>query len=223
MPVRKRKISYGRNIIGHFPSIKMDRMIFYESLIERDVIRCLDYDPSVFAFEEQPLTIDYEFESKQYHYTPDFKVETDDDIYLIECKSRAHVDDEENSRKYAAADQYCRAQGWAFLIITDQLLRNNYRVQNIEHLTYYARHHVPSNVEMHILQTLRNHNDWMRLQDLMTAVSPGSPVAVFMPIMYLAYHHHVFIALENAPISQESLVCLAAYTPISHQKIGGLL
>ena len=70
-----RKVSNrGGNIIGHFPSLKMRRMVAFESTIERDYLYLLDYDPSVTNFEEQPLTISYAYQGKSYHYTPDFRV-----------------------------------------------------------------------------------------------------------------------------------------------------
>ena len=71
MPVRN-VTNRGGNVIGRFPSLKMQRMIAFESLLERDFIYLLDYDAAVTWFEEQPLTIEYEHEGKLLHYTPDF-------------------------------------------------------------------------------------------------------------------------------------------------------
>jgi hypothetical protein len=70
MPVRKVS-NRGGNIIGKFPSIKMRRMIAFESLLERDFIYLLDYDKDVEWFEEQPLTIEYQHEGKRRHCIPD--------------------------------------------------------------------------------------------------------------------------------------------------------
>ena len=71
MPVRNVS-NRGGNAIGRFPSLKMQRMIAFESLLERDFIYLLDYDAAVTWFEEQPLTIEYQHEGKLRHYTPDF-------------------------------------------------------------------------------------------------------------------------------------------------------
>jgi hypothetical protein len=43
-------------MIGLFPSLKMGRMVAFESLIEQDYLYVLDYEAAVTAFEEQPLT-----------------------------------------------------------------------------------------------------------------------------------------------------------------------
>jgi len=45
-PVRK-ATNRGKNIIGYFPSVKMGRMINFESLIERDFIYLLDFEQEV--------------------------------------------------------------------------------------------------------------------------------------------------------------------------------
>ena len=71
MPVRKVS-NRGGNIVGRFPSLKMGRMIAFESLLERDFIYLLDYDVRVEWFEEQPLTIEYQHDGQALHYTPDF-------------------------------------------------------------------------------------------------------------------------------------------------------
>ena len=63
MPVRKVS-NRGGNAIGRFPSTKMGRMIAFESLLERDFIYLLDYDPTVDWFEEQPLSIEYQHEAQ---------------------------------------------------------------------------------------------------------------------------------------------------------------
>lgn len=71
MPVRK--VSHqGGNVFGRFPSIKMERMIAAESLLDRDLIYLLDFDESMGWFVEQHLTIEYRHEAKLLHYTLDF-------------------------------------------------------------------------------------------------------------------------------------------------------
>jgi len=73
MPVRKVS-NRGGNVIGHFPSLKMQRMIAFESLIERDYLYLLDYELDIEWFAEQPLTIEYRHNGKTLHYTPDFHI-----------------------------------------------------------------------------------------------------------------------------------------------------
>ena len=130
MPVRKVS-NRGGNIIGKFPSIKMERMIAFESLIERDFIYFLDYEQEVEWFEEQPLTIEYRYEGQVLHYTPDFHlVERGQDV-LVECKPEKFVDKEENRRKSAAALDWCEKHDWEYRVVTEQI-RDGFRLQNIK-------------------------------------------------------------------------------------------
>src|SRR5712692_4783881 len=85
--VAVRQVSHrGNNTIGRFPSLKMKRMISFESLIECDLLYLLDYEPEVERFDEQPLTIAYPDGPALRHYTPDFHVVRSQHNLLIECK-----------------------------------------------------------------------------------------------------------------------------------------
>ncbi|MGQ4648881.1 hypothetical protein [Lyngbya aestuarii] len=59
--VRARKITNAgnRKVIGKFPSLKMNAVIWWESQLERDYIYLLEIDPEVLSYGEQPLTISY--------------------------------------------------------------------------------------------------------------------------------------------------------------------
>ena len=106
MPVRKVS-NRGGNVVGRFPSLKMERMIAFESLLERDFIYLLDYDARVEWFEEQPLTIEYEQADRTLHYTPDFQLVEAGQPVLVECKPEAFVETEDNQRKFAVARDWC--------------------------------------------------------------------------------------------------------------------
>ena len=107
MPVRNVS-NRGGNVIGKFPSLKMQRMIAFESLLERDFIYLLDYDTAVTWFEEQPLTIEYQHEGKLLHYTPDFHLVEHGQHVLVECKPEHFVNTTDNSRKFAVAQAWCQ-------------------------------------------------------------------------------------------------------------------
>ena len=111
MPVRKVS-NRGKNIIGKFPSIKMRRMIAFESLIERDFLYLIDYDKEVDWFEEQPLTIEYQYEGEIRHYTPDFHIIEKGREVLIECKPEKFVLSAENQRKAFIARDWCACLFW---------------------------------------------------------------------------------------------------------------
>ena len=87
------------NFIGSFASLKMGRMVNYESLLERDLIYLLDFESSVINFEEQPLSIQINSGGRRQSYTPDFHIVTPNSTSLIEVKPERFVDLPKNTIK----------------------------------------------------------------------------------------------------------------------------
>lgn len=74
--------------------------------------------------------------SRNNKYEPDFIVETDEKIYMIEIKASNQVNNEEVQAKKRAAEDYCNIindyakthniKNWKYLIITDDNVKTNY-------------------------------------------------------------------------------------------------
>lgn len=207
MPVRKVS-NRGGNVIGRFPSTKMGRMIAFESLLERDFIYLLDFDPSVEWFEEQPLRIEYLHETKLLHYTPDFRLLERGQYVLVECKPERFAETEENSRKFAVARAWCAEQGWEFRVVTDQQVRNGFRLQNVKLLAQYARQKVDIVIRSQIHAFLRERQEDVSIYNLAQSILPGNPSAVATSIFCLAYQHVISLSLDDAPISGATAVSL---------------
>jgi hypothetical protein len=206
MPVRKVS-NHGGNAIGRFPSTKMGRMIAFESLLERDFIYLLDYDPVVDWFEEQPLSIEYQQEEQLLHYTPDFHLLEDDRHVLVECKPERFVDTDENRRKLAVGQAWCEKQGWEFRLVTDQQVRSGYRLQNIKLLSQYARQKVDAATRSQIQAFLQAAQIPVCIHDLPQAIAPMTS------LFCLAYHHEIDLPLDEAPISGTTLVSCPVQKP----------
>jgi hypothetical protein len=195
----------GGNIIGHFPSLKMGRMVAFESLIERDYIYLLDYDPAVTEFGEQPLTIDYVEDGKKLHYTPDFKVELDGTTLLVECKPAKYVDTEDNQRKFAAGVAYCADCGWEFQVVTEEQIRAGFRLQNIKLVTRHARFKVQADFRSRVYSVLKAHQE-MSLGQLATAIDAANVPAAMAGLYYLAYRHMLVLPIDTEKVSENSVV-----------------
>jgi len=207
MPV-KTVSNRGGNIIGHFPSIKMKRMIMFESLIERDYLYLLDYAPNVKWFEEQPLTIEYRHDGKVLRYTPDFHiVEAKRDV-LVECKPLAFVDKNENQRKFQAARAWCAERGWRFRVVTDQDIRVGFRLENVKLLTRYARHVVEPGTKGRIYALLHSTQAAMSVEGLVKKITGTDFSAATAAILCMAFHREIFMPLDDAPILSATCVCL---------------
>lgn len=207
MPVR-RVSNRGGNVIGLFPSVKMSRMVAFESLIERDYLYFLDYDADVEWFEEQPLTIEYPYEGKILHYTPDFHtVEAEQDV-LVECKPLAFVDRDENQRKFKAARIWCADQGWIFRIVTDDELRTGSRLENVKLLTRYARHTVEPQAKGHIYALLHAAPVAMSIDEVAKNINGVDYATATAAVLCMAFHHELHIPLEEGPISGDTPIYL---------------
>lgn len=205
-----RKVSNrGGNIVGHFPSLKLGRMVAFESLIERDFVYLLDYEPTVEWFAEQPLTVQYQHAGKQRQYTPDFHVIYRGRPFLFECKPAQRVTEPENQLKFAAARQWCQQQGWTFGIVTDAYLARNWRMTNIKLLTQFARYVIPPETKSRIFAALAAASGPMTISDVMHQVQPQAPQALMIPILHMAYQHEVTLPLNKGRITAVSQLALA--------------
>jgi DNA-binding transcriptional LysR family regulator len=205
MPVRKVS-NRGGNAIGRFPSTKMGRMIAFESLLERDFIYLIDYDPAVEWFEEQPLSIEYLHEDQLLRYTPDFHLLEHGQHVLVECKPERFVETEENCRKFAVAREWCEERGWEFRIITDQQVRSGFRLQNVKRLAQYARQKMDGVICSQIFAFLQEAQSATSIHELALAILPTGSAVVTANIFCLAYRHEIGLPLDEAPISEATAV-----------------
>ncbi|OGO16775.1 MAG: hypothetical protein A2Z14_05645 [Chloroflexi bacterium RBG_16_48_8] len=206
-PVRKATYR-GRNIIGYFPSLKMGRMINFESLIERDLICLLDFESQVQSFVEQPFSIEYQCQGKQHKYTPDFHVIFGGQNMVIECKLSQYVNTPENQLKFAAARSWCHERNWLFEVVTDQLLATNWRVRNVKLLTRFARYPVRADFKEHVWTCLFAASAPVRIADVIARVNPQAPQAAVIPLLHMAFHHEVYAPLDTAQITIETPIAL---------------
>ncbi len=212
MPVRSVSNRGRKNIIGKFPSLKLGRMVTFESGIERDFISLLDYTPIVARFEEQPLAIEYEHEGKMHTYTPDFLIAfRNGRRALVECKPQKFVGREENRRKFQAARAWCAGRGWTFHVATDEQIRAGYRVENIKLLTQHARHEPGTAVQQTILNFLQAAPGCLTIADALNALIPTQPTSLIMPILHMAYYHRLYIPLNDAPITAQSPIAASPF------------
>lgn len=190
--------------IGKFPSLKLDRMVGYQSLIERDFIYLLDFDAAVTTYAEQSVSLHYREGSKQRRYTPDFSLAYNDQNYLVECKHHAFMQSDKNELKWIAARNWCNERGYIFVVVTEAAIRVGYRLENVKLLTDYARYAVDEFTRIAILQAVTTAATPLTVADVMTAVSPSQPQSAITPIMHMIYHRLLFIPLDDVPITVDS-------------------
>lgn len=213
MPVRKVS-NRGGNIIGRFPSLKMKRMIAFESLLERDFIYLLDYDQHIEWYEEQPLTIEYLHEGQTLHYTPDFQLIEAGHPVLVECKPEHFVDTEENRRKFSAAREWCVQRACEFRVVTDQQVRAGYRLENIKRLTAYARLKVEAALSSRIVAYVQTTSMALTLHEVAQVLQPDEPNLIIASLLHLTFQHALELPLDTAPLSGSTIV-----SPLTNQAV----
>jgi len=129
-------------VVGRSPSLKVGRMIHWESQIERDMIKLLEFDPAVLRYAEQPTPMKYLKDGKQRQYTPDFLVETRSGLSVIEVKPAAHLTKEPFCSLLPVIREYYDGQNIPFSVMTDVEIRREPRLANISLILRYQRQNV---------------------------------------------------------------------------------
>lgn len=197
--------------VGKFPSLKLNRMVGYQSLIERDFIYLLDFDPAVSTYCEQPFAIRYTTDGKRRRYTPDFSLTYNQQQLLIECKHHQYMQLAENIPKWRAASDWCSAHEATFYVITEQMMRHGCYLANVKRLTQSARYIVPPQTKTKI-HSLLQANSAMSIGELTTLLQPQSPATILTAILHSAYHQFLWIPL-SVPITPDSIITLRRSHP----------
>lgn len=157
-------------LTGVYSSEKNNRLIYFESSLERDFAKLLEFDNMVVEYLDHPLTIGYIWKGKDYSYTPDFLVNFDPSKsfknkkflgyeisskqWLVELKPRKFLTSltELEAAKYEAAKEFCEMQKNDFKIVSEEI-RNDYLL-NVKKLLPLVNSDVESRFEHAITEFL---------------------------------------------------------------------
>jgi hypothetical protein len=170
VPVRKIKAGIN-SLRGQIHSPKNGSGVDFESGLERDYLKILEFDINVDRYVEQPIDIKYEFEGMTRHYFPDVLIYYRDDIepaknyspLLVEVKYSDALRKKklELKPKFAAASKYAESKGWRFMIVTEKEIRTHY-LENINFLLPYRNTDYASENDASVLM------DWVSKLDITT-------------------------------------------------------
>lgn len=144
MPVRKIPKNH-LVVTGRYASAKTNEMMEFESLLEKEYMLLLDFDPLVDHYDVQPVCIPVQGVPKGYtvdlavHYLPEANRPTE----LVEIKPQEYLDKYESlfAPKFNAATQYCLERGWRFAKYTEIDIRTP-RLRNLKFLRPYQNHSI---------------------------------------------------------------------------------
>jgi hypothetical protein len=127
-----------RRTVGKFPSLKGGKKsIHWESTLERDLCYLLEIDPDVITFKEQPLKIMYVLDGKVRYYTPDLLVIRKNKKQLVEVKPKNKL--QKYIHIFHVISQICEQNGYEFVVLTEKVIRQQPRLNNIKLLWKYSR------------------------------------------------------------------------------------
>lgn len=131
-------------------SVKLDRVVQCESILEYEASLLLDVCPQVHLFGEQPVRIHYLIDGQWRRHIPDFAVLTNGVLTFLEIKFQKDVDDEVLART-CWMEEALERLGANYRLLTETHIRQGSAVQNALRVLRRARHAV---CEPRLLQTL---------------------------------------------------------------------
>jgi hypothetical protein len=105
----------------HFPGwyyvACMDRLVEFESWLERDHALLLDFDPQVVAFAAQPFWLWWTEQGARRRHAPDFFARAADGTGLVvDCRPVERID-ERSAQSFAAIQAACEQVGWVYRLV----------------------------------------------------------------------------------------------------------
>ena len=145
---------------GKFPSRKNGRLVHHEGLLELDAIYLLEASPQVIGYREQPITITYPDGGRVRKYTPDLEVTLQSGARIwVEVKPAVFLVREEIQHKLQCVAAHLKRSGQAFVILTDEVLRQEPRQTNIRTIFHRAMR-ARSSAAFPISVLSRSTSDW---------------------------------------------------------------
>ncbi|GGB12809.1 hypothetical protein GCM10011491_45740 [Brucella endophytica] len=110
----------------------LQRLVGFDSMGERRLIKALDSCTIVTEFVEQPVDIRYHYDGADRIYIPDLLVRTDTDLFfIIEVKGRTRLTDRETLAKAAAAQSHLGARSIGYCLVDE----NGFGLDDLRALT----------------------------------------------------------------------------------------
>lgn len=204
---RKIKASSKVSIRGKHNSTKMHRMIPWESTLERDFIKLLDYDPTVVHFKFQPQRIDYTYLGKKRKYYPDFHVvKSDMKEYIYEVKALDKIKDETNKIKFQVGMKFCSDRNMHYVVVSEEDIRKGFLIENLDKLTEVRPESTSRKVMFEIIRTLERLGGKIKIATLKESIHQFEEKEVECNIYYMIYTHQLSMDLISAPLGDESFI-----------------
>lgn len=203
---RKIKPSKKGSYRGYLNSKKCDEMVAWESLLEKDFIKVLDFDPAIEKIQSQPIKIEYRYKGKLHKYYPDFLAVTNEKYFVLyEVKPEDKIDDEKNKIKFEVGKIYCEKKGWKFKVVTEKDIRKGYLIQNLDKIRKIDERTTKKSLTMKIYRFMQEKGK-CKICDLRENFSDISRAEFDANLFYMIYNHYFEIDLINEILNEETTI-----------------
>jgi len=188
MTARKVITPSGRGVRGYLSSWKMQEMIVWESVLERDAILMCEFSRDIKRYWAQPEKIYYYQNNKLRYCYPDFRIETLDGRWThIEVKPASKLRNPILLSKLQAIKEHHDKINIGYEVHDESTLRSEPRLTNLKLLAY----HLPS-----LNADLSGNDDFLEKLSLLNPQTIGGAVATLGDIRFvyqiLALGHYDF-------------------------------
>lgn len=133
-----------RSVTGHFPSVKNNRSIGFESLLEKILFLSLEFDDTVETYREQPRIIIIKNGKPQKYDVDCFikrykKTNLKDALIEVKYLNEFEKNKDIYEKKFAAAEIRCKEIGVEFKFLTELNFNETY-ISNIDFLYRFILH-----------------------------------------------------------------------------------
>lgn len=209
---RKIKKNY-RSITGHFPSVKNNKSIGFESKLEKALFLTLEFDTTVLSYQEQPQ-IEIFFKGKVRTYSADCYIKRVENSNLngtlVESKYIEELlsDEKYFEKKFEAVRISAKELGLDFEVFTEENHSEVY-LDNIDFLYRYKLNPQKNKYENQILTLLGNKK--LAAYDLAKQITSSQVeyALVSNSIWDLVAQEKLKTDLENKKLTMNSLVEVA--------------
>ena len=153
---QQRKNRGYKQTVGNFSSCKMGTSVWYNSLLQKDFMYWLEFDPDVLSFATPAVTVDYYSNGKPKSYAPDFQVVRHTKNQIIEVKPKKKVESDEYRHLYQILSDFYEETAWALIVLTESEVQREPLLSNIKLLYRYARENFSINEYRDCLEVVRS-------------------------------------------------------------------
>ena len=124
---------------GHFISCKMQTNLWYESVLQRDFMYWLEFDPDVVWYTTSTEPLKYYDKGKEKLYYPNFQIIRHQKKQVIDLKFQKAITSKKYRELYPILCEVCRDAEWEYTALTELQVRQEPTISNIKLLYRYAR------------------------------------------------------------------------------------